>query len=228
MQKYTALAQFTLNHWWWPGAITLVTAWFWRQTVRNKNSAGELLKLLLVINNGVIGYLYFSGTLTSGLAQWSGFSLGWASVFSHGMTFLFFLTSLFWLLDLVLGRTPLTLPRHPWTAIGCISICTLGLLFPALEWVAGNHFPYAQAFGTGGVPLLMFSAGVLGGARPGRWLGRVLLILVALCSLDAGLAAGIAEKHWHYLLAVIIAMGAVIYTWFKTNSIEMPLRKMKT
>ena len=218
--EYSALAEFTLKTWWWPCAVTLATAWFWRQSVRGKKGGAEGVKSMLVIANATVGVLIFRSILPTGFAGWLHPGLSWANGLSHWFVFLFFLTALLWLLDLALGRTPLILPRNPVPAITVIAGCTLGLMFPVLEWVAGNRLPHAQAFGVGSVPLLIFSAALLGGSRPGNWLGKLLLIAILLCSSDA-LASAVADKHWHYLAAPLFSLAAVAFTWLRPRFIAL-------
>jgi len=218
--EYAALAEFTLKTWWWPSVLTLATVWFWRQTVRQKKTGAEGVKILLVLNNLTVGFLMFHGILPSG---WVGLlqpGLFWAGMVSHSVVLCFLFTALLWLLDLVLGRTPLVLPRNGILASLVIVLCTLGLLFPALEWMGGDRLPHAQAFGAGSVPLLIFSAALLGGARPKNWLGKLLLAVVFLESSDA-LAAAVAGQHRIYLLAPLAALVAVAYTWVRPRFFEL-------
>jgi hypothetical protein len=218
--EYAALAQFTLAYWWWPCVLTLLTAWFWRQTVRQKKTGAEGLKMALVAANAAVGVVLFRGILPSGWVRCLHPGLFWANTLAHALVFLFFFMALLWLLDLALGRTLLTLPRSPWAAGAVIVLCTLGLVFPAWEWAAGNRLPAAQAFGLGSVPLLIFSAALLGGARPGNWLGRLLLVLIFLASTDAG-AAAVAGGHWHYLAAPVLALAALVYTRLRPRFIQL-------
>jgi hypothetical protein len=218
--EYLSLAEFTLKTWWWPALITVATTWFWRQSVRGKKGGAEGLKLLLVLNNATVGVLLFRGILLPGWASWLQPGSPAAGTWAHGLVFLFFLTALLWLMDLALGRTLLVLPRNPIWAVTVIVACTLGLLFPALEWIGGNRLPYAQAFGTGSVPLIIFSAALLGGARPNNWLGKLLLILIVLGSTDA-LAAAVAGKHWYYLAAPVFSLAALTFTWMRPRFIEL-------
>ncbi len=213
MQEYTALAQYTQTHMWWVVGITFATAWVWRMTLKNKPGNMHWLKGLLVINNLMIGYLYLSGVLTSGCLLWGTTVFGWIANAAKLQAFLFFATALFWLLDLVLGRTDLKLARSPIVAILSLLICTLGLIFPAVEWLFGHRFPNAQAFGIGSIPLLLFSAGLVGGARPRTWLGKVLVLLFFLCAVDSGCFQGMTAGHKHYWVVFGIAGLALLFTW---------------
>lgn len=218
--EYSALAAFTIKTWWWPFVLTVATMWFWRQSVRLKKGGAEGLKFLLVLNNATVGYMLFRGILPSGWVRWLQPGLNGANLTAHALVFLFFLTALLWLLDLALGRTSLALPRRPLSAGTVIVACTLGVMFPVLEWLGGNHLPYAQAFGLGSAPLLIFSAALLGGARPQNWVGQGLLLLVVLGSTDA-LAMAVAGGYWHYLLAPLLAVAGLFYARRRPRFIEM-------
>jgi hypothetical protein len=224
--EYSALAEFTLRTWWWPCLLTLATVWFWRQTVRQKKTGAEGVKALLVLNNITAGVLIFRGILPSGWGAWLQPGLPWANMVANAMVLVFFLTALLWLLDLTLGRTPLTLPRNPILASAVILACTLGLIFPVLEWLGGHHLPHAQAFGAGSVPLLVFSAALLGGARPTNWLGKLLLWMVLVGSTDAA-AAALAGKNWLYLLAPLVALGALVYVSLRPRFVELTAKQDK-
>jgi hypothetical protein len=219
--EYTALAQFTMKIWWWPSILLLATAWLWRQTLRKHRGAEGLLKVAVMLNAAMTGYLYFSGSLSSGLSVWLNLSYPWSNIANQTVVFLFFLFSLIWLLDSVLGRTALSLPRKAWVAVMVIVFCTMGFLFPILEWIAGNHFPRAQSFGLGGAPLLIFSGALLGGSRPNTWLGQGMLIIAWALSLDAALVVFYSQPQWHYLLPLLVNTMALVYTLFKSRMVAL-------
>lgn len=211
MDGYESLGALTLKYWWWLAADLAAAVWFWIQIMRGRGWSQPAMKGLLVLNAVVIGALYFTGILPP--AMLAGEEPAWLPprFAAQLMAFLYLLLGLFWLLDAFLSRTVLTLPQRPRSRVQIILGGALGLLFPLVDLLGGHLLPRAQAFGDGPAALVLFSAVVLGGSRPDTWIGRLLLILTAALSLEAGLAAAVLGGHWHYLTVTVIAILALVY-----------------
>jgi hypothetical protein len=221
MNELSALSAFHHRYWWWMAAILATTIYALVQNYRGKPWAQESLKILLVLNTSVVGMLYFTGVLASGLDTWLNESLAVSRLLTQSMTFMFFLMALLWFLDAFLGRTPLRLPMRPLGRILVLAGICLAWLYPLYELPFGNRCPAVQMFGSSPVPLLLFTVSLLGGARPATWLGRLLLILGVVLSLDAGLAAGLAQGRWQDLVVVLASGIALAYAWKRRRMITL-------
>jgi len=208
---YEALAAFQVKYWWWLIFSTLGVAGCLIQVKLGKFWAQGALKIMLAINAAVIGWLFFSGVVAPGMAALRpvfGLNSPWIS---QSITFIYLLIALLWLFDAFLSRTSLVLPQRPLSRIQIQAGCALALLFPAYELVGLQILPRAEAFGAGPAPFVLFTIVLLAGSRPDTWVGRLLLILTAVLSLDAGLLDAIYGGHWHHLLVLMVVVVAVIY-----------------
>lgn len=224
MGGYEALAAFNLKFWWWLAVSVSAAAFFFIRITHGKTWAQWAMKLLFMLIALVLGWMFFAGVISPGLAgadrpAWPG-----AQLISHSLAFIYLLTALFWLLDAFLSRTRLVLPQRPRSRLQIFLGCGLALLFPIYELVGQNVFPRAEAFGAGPAPFVLFSIVLLGGSRPDTWVGKVLLFLTGLLALDAGLLDAVHGRHWHHLLVLLIAGAALAYGLRRRRMIPLPSR----